>query len=52
MKDSREFAGLAYAHQLAITIGEAVHDLELIAKACDPPDVYNRVQFSPFRSRA
>ncbi len=52
MKDGREFAGLAYAHQLSITIGEAVHDLELIAKACDPSDVSNRVQFLPFRSPA
>jgi hypothetical protein len=27
-----EFAGLVYAHQFSVTIGQAVHDLELIAK--------------------
>jgi uncharacterized protein DUF5615 len=31
-----EFAGLAYAHQLRISIGQAIGDLELLAKALEP----------------
>jgi hypothetical protein len=45
---NREFAGLVYAHQLSISIGEAVRDLELIAKALDPADMRNRIEFIPF----
>jgi hypothetical protein len=30
---ARPFAGLAFAHQLSITIGQFVRDLEIIAKA-------------------
>jgi len=44
----REFSGLVYAHQLEITIGKAVRDLELIAKALDPEDMGNRIEFIPF----
>jgi hypothetical protein len=36
-----EFAGLVYAHQLAITIGQAVRDLTLLAQALDPEDMHN-----------
>ncbi len=43
-----EFAGLVYAHQLNITIGQAVRDLELIATLFDPVDMRNRVVFIPF----
>jgi hypothetical protein len=41
------FAGVIYAHQLRITIGVCVRDLELIAKASDPPDLTNRVEYLP-----
>jgi hypothetical protein len=44
----KEFSGLVYAHQLGITIGQAVKDLELIAKALDPEDMRNRIEFIPF----
>jgi len=43
------FAGVIYAPQLAITIGQAVRDLELIAKVYDPPDITDRVEFLPLR---
>jgi hypothetical protein len=43
----RPFAGVAYAHQLSITVGQAIRDLELIAEALDPADVRNRVVFLP-----
>ena len=44
----RTFSGLVFAQQLDITIGRAIADLELIAKALDPVDMLNRVEFIPF----
>ena len=41
------FAGVIYAHQLRITIGQCVADLELIAHATDPDDWISRVEFLP-----
>lgn len=41
------FAGLLYAHQLDITIGECVHDLHLIAEAMKLDELANRVGFLP-----
>jgi hypothetical protein len=43
------FAGVIYAPQLAITVGQAVRDLELIAKVYDPPDIADRVEFLPLK---
>ena len=42
------FAGVIYAHQLRVTIGRCVHDLELIAKAAQLDDLVNRVEYLPF----
>jgi len=47
-KSGREFAGVVYAHQLSISIGQAVRDLELIAKVLDPNDLRNRVEYLPY----
>jgi predicted nuclease of predicted toxin-antitoxin system len=41
------FAGVIYAHQLRITTGQAVRDLELIAKVYEPIDLENRVEYLP-----
>lgn len=41
------FAGVIYAHQLNITVGQAIHDLELIAKIYEPEDIENRVEYLP-----
>ena len=41
------FAGVIYAHQLRITIGQCVRDLELIAQVYDPADMANRIEFLP-----
>jgi hypothetical protein len=41
------FAGVLYAHQLHITIGDCVRDLQLIAEAAEPEDLANRVEFLP-----
>jgi uncharacterized protein with PIN domain len=45
--ESAPFAGVIYAHQLRVTIGTCVRDLELIAKAADPQDLANRVEYLP-----
>lgn len=41
------FNGVIYAHQLRVSIGTCIHDLEIIAKAGEPEDLTNRVQFLP-----
>ena len=43
------FAGVVYAHQLRVSIGQCVHDLEVIALAGDPEDFANRVEYLPLR---
>ena len=46
-QNGREFAGLFFGHQLQLTIGQAVRDLELAAKALEPVDVRNLVEYLP-----
>lgn len=41
------FAGIVYAHQLHVSIGVAVRDLELIAKLGEPEEYANIVQYLP-----
>ena len=41
------FAGVVYAHQLYVTIGRCINDLELIGKVGTAEDLANRVQFLP-----
>lgn len=41
------FAGVIYAHQLRITIGRCVNELELIAKASEARKLANRVEYLP-----
>lgn len=48
-RTSRAFAGLVYAHQLHVTIGQCVHDLALIGAAADPTEFVNRVEYLPLR---
>jgi hypothetical protein len=43
-RQGRPFAGLAFGHQLQ-SIGVFVQDLEVIAKASDPADWVNRVEY-------
>lgn len=33
------FGGVIYAHQLRVSVGDCVRDLELVAKAGDPKDM-------------
>jgi uncharacterized protein with PIN domain len=46
---NRSFAGLVYAHQLHVTIGQCVHDLELIAAIGNLTDLAGRVEYLPLR---
>jgi hypothetical protein len=41
------FTGVIYAHQLRITIGRCVQDLELIAEAAEMEELANRVEYLP-----
>ncbi len=41
------FAGVIYVHQLRITIGRCLQDLELIAQACELDELANRVEYLP-----
>ncbi len=45
--NNRSFSGLLYAHQLRVSIGSCVEDLELIAKATNPQDWIGKVTFLP-----
>ena len=41
------FAGVIYGHQLKVTIGQCISDLELIATVNEPEDCANRVEYLP-----
>ena len=46
-RDNPSFSGLVYAHQLRVSIGRCVEDLELIAKATNPDEWIGKVTFLP-----
>jgi hypothetical protein len=46
-RNGQSFAGLIYAHQLGITVGRAVHDLQILAEAGKFEDFANRVEYLP-----
>ncbi len=41
------FGGVIYAHQLGITIGQAINDLEILAQAGSVAEFANRVEYLP-----
>lgn len=41
------FAGVIYAHQQSVTVGDCIRDLEIIAKVNEPEDLANCVQYLP-----
>jgi predicted nuclease of predicted toxin-antitoxin system len=41
------FSGVVYAHQLRVSVGRCVADLELIANGSSPVEMTNRVEFLP-----
>jgi predicted nuclease of predicted toxin-antitoxin system len=48
-RQGRLFSGLVFGNQLGVTIGNYVKDLELIAKATDPPEWVNVIQHLPYK---
>jgi len=46
-RENKSFSGVIYAPQQIVSIGDCIRDLEAIAKACDPEDCANYVQFLP-----
>lgn len=46
-RSGRPFGGVIYAHQLGITIGRAIGDLEILAHAGSAVDFANRVEYLP-----
>lgn len=49
-EENRSFPGVIFAHQLAVSIGACINDLEIVAKAADPIDVVGEVIFLPLRA--
>lgn len=47
LRRSQFFAGILYAHQVEMTIGQCLESLEMIAKAGEPDDVANRIIYLP-----
>ncbi len=47
--EGKQFSGLIFGHQLGGTIGQFVRDLELIAKASEPDEWMNAVEYIPFK---
>ncbi len=48
LQTGRDFSGVIFAEQLGITIGQAIRDLELIAKVLEPTEMRNRIEFLPY----
>lgn len=43
------FIGVIYAHQLHVTVGQCVNDLELLANVYEPEDMANNVEYLPLK---
>ena len=48
-QEGTSFPGVIYAHQLSVTVGRCIEDLELIASAGEPEDLADQVLFLPLR---
>lgn len=46
-REGLPFSGLVYSHQTRLGIGECIRELELLAKACNPEEFANRVEYFP-----
>jgi predicted nuclease of predicted toxin-antitoxin system len=42
-RTGRYFSGIVYAHQIEVTTGQCLRDLEIIARAGEPPDAENQI---------
>jgi predicted nuclease of predicted toxin-antitoxin system len=48
-RSGASFAGVIYAHQLNISIGQCIDDLELIAQLTEPEEWINRLAYLPLK---
>ncbi len=48
-RNATAFFGIIYAHQLRVTIGQMVDDLELIAKATSAEDWRGKIEYLPLK---
>lgn len=48
-RSAETLVGVIYAHQIDVSIGQCVSDLELIAQASDPKEWVNRVEYLPLK---
>jgi hypothetical protein len=44
LQEHKDFSGIIYSHQLRITIGQMVEDLDLIARATSPDEWWGRIE--------
>jgi len=47
LREHKDFSGIVYAHQLRITIGQMVDDLELIAAATSKEEWRGKIEYLP-----
>jgi predicted nuclease of predicted toxin-antitoxin system len=48
-KRGESFVGIIYAHQLNISVGQCVIDLELVAEASDSDEWIGRIEYLPLK---
>jgi hypothetical protein len=46
-REGTPFSGVIYGHQMSVTIGACIRDLDFIAKVVSPEDIANRVEYLP-----
>ena len=49
LSECSKFSGVIYAHQLTVTVGQMIADLELIALVTSPDEWSGRVEFLPLK---
>jgi len=49
LRERKDFSGIIYAHQLRITVGQMVEDLELIAGATSRNEWWGKIEYLPLR---
>jgi hypothetical protein len=47
LRENSDFSGIVYAHQLRVTIGQMVEDLDLIARATSREEWRGRIEYLP-----
>ena len=47
LKTGRSFSGVVYVHQLRLTVGQTIADIEILAKVGMPGDFMNRIEYLP-----